>query len=83
VRDLPAANGRGYDRLPAGVQAAFAGTLVRTLDREELLRALEEVGRATLVVSGDVPGADEALGTALRELLAWPTSVEGSDGGAA
>jgi hypothetical protein len=69
VRDLPAGNGRGTDQLPAAVLAAFDGTLVRSLDREELLRALESVARATLAGAADVPGAEEALGSPLRELM--------------
>jgi hypothetical protein len=39
-RGLPARNGRGFDDLPADVLAAFQGALARSLDREELLRAL-------------------------------------------
>jgi hypothetical protein len=69
VRDLPAANGRGTDRLPAAVLAAFESTLVRSLDREELLRALGSVARATLAGAADVPGAEVALGGPLRELM--------------
>lgn len=39
-RDLPARNGRGFDDLPADVQGAFQGALARSLDPNELLRAL-------------------------------------------
>ena len=39
-RDLPARNGRGFDDLPAGVLAAFQDALARSLDPDELLRAL-------------------------------------------
>lgn len=38
--DLPARNGRGFDDLPAGVRDAFEGALARSLDPDELLRAL-------------------------------------------
>lgn len=38
-RGLPAAQGRGLDRLPADVTAAFEGALVRGLDVDELRRA--------------------------------------------
>jgi hypothetical protein len=39
-RDLPARFGRGFDDLPAAVRDRFIGALVRSLDRDELLRAL-------------------------------------------
>jgi hypothetical protein len=39
-RGLPARYGRGFDDLPAEVLAAFEPALVRSLEREELLRAL-------------------------------------------
>lgn len=39
-RDLPARNGRGFDDLPADVRDAFKDALVRSLERDELLRAL-------------------------------------------
>ena len=37
---LPARHGRGFDELPSDVLARFDGALVRSLDRDELLRAL-------------------------------------------
>ncbi len=39
-RGLPAVHGRGYDALPVEVREAFRPALVRSLEREELLRAL-------------------------------------------
>lgn len=39
-RDLPAVHGRGYDALPPDVRSTFAGALVTSLARAELLRAL-------------------------------------------
>jgi hypothetical protein len=39
-RDVPAAQGRGYDDLPAEVSTPFEDALVRSVDRAELLRAL-------------------------------------------
>ena len=38
---LPANNGRGYDALPADIRAGFTGALITSLERAELLRALE------------------------------------------
>ncbi len=40
-RDLPARNGRGFDDLPADVRDAYKDALARSLEPEELLRALE------------------------------------------
>jgi hypothetical protein len=39
-RGLPARHGRGFDDLPGDVLACFEGAIVRSLDRDELLRAL-------------------------------------------
>lgn len=39
-RDLPARNGRGFDNLPTDVLDTFQGALARSLDPDELLRAL-------------------------------------------
>ncbi len=39
-RGLPSNNGRGYDDLPESVHNSFRGSLVSTLERESLLRAL-------------------------------------------
>jgi hypothetical protein len=40
-RDLAARNGRGFDALPSDVQDIYKDALARSLDRAELLRALE------------------------------------------
>jgi hypothetical protein len=40
-RGLPASNGRGFDNLPEDVRAAFADALARSLEPDELLRALD------------------------------------------
>src|SRR6266487_653664 len=39
-RGLPARYGRGFDDLPGDVLDSFAGALVRSLEQDELLRAL-------------------------------------------
>jgi len=62
-RGLPMAQGRGYDDLPAEVATPFQETLVRSLDRAELLRALRAA------IDGLLREADEA-----RELA---SKVEG------
>ena len=52
---LPARHGRGFDDLPAEVLARFEGTLVRSLDRAELLRALRVAVDALLSEGRDLP----------------------------
>ena len=42
-RGLPARNGRGFDQLPKEIHEAFVGSFVTTLERNELLRALQVV----------------------------------------
>jgi predicted nucleotidyltransferase len=39
-RDLPTGYGKGFDQLPEGIREGFEDALVRSLEREELLRAL-------------------------------------------
>ncbi len=39
-RDLPSYYGKGFDRLPPNVRAVFSDALVKSLTRDELLRAL-------------------------------------------
>ena len=65
---LPMRFGRGYDDLPPEVLAAFDGTLVRSLERDELLRALEESVDCLLRESADV--ADVAAKAEPR-IRAW------------
>lgn len=52
---LPARNGRGYDDLPASIRDAFQATLVRSLERAELLRALEVAITGLLREAGQIP----------------------------
>ena len=67
-----ASDGRGFDDLPTEVRDSFNGTLITSLERDELLRALG------LVIHGLLSQADEVRGLAarvepqLRELtVAW------------
>ncbi|MHB8732421.1 MAG: nucleotidyltransferase domain-containing protein [bacterium] len=59
-RGLPTAQGRGYDDLPAEVAAPFQATLVRSLGRTELLRALRAA------IDGLLREADEARDLAAK-----------------
>lgn len=61
-RRLPAVHGRGFDDLPADVRERFLHTLIASMERDELLRALG------LVIHGLLSEADE-----IRELA---TKVE-------
>ncbi|HSX22613.1 MAG TPA: hypothetical protein VLE97_07575 [Gaiellaceae bacterium] len=54
-RGLPASYGRGYDELPAFIRDAFVGSLVRSLDREELLRAYGVALDGFLTVADKLP----------------------------
>jgi predicted nucleotidyltransferase len=71
---LPAVEGRGMDRLPREVSAAFEGALVRTLEADELRRslamAIEGLLRETRHADLDLAARLEAP---LKE-LARPTS---------
>jgi hypothetical protein len=69
---LPAFHGRGFDDLPTEIRDIFIDTLITSLERDELLRALG------LVINGLLTEADEIRELAarvepqLRELtLAW------------
>ncbi len=73
-RDLPVRHGRGFDDLPAEVLGAFEGALVRSLEREELLRALGCAVGGLLRESGDVRDVAARVEAQLRELASsrWP-----------
>jgi hypothetical protein len=71
-RGLPAVYGRGFDDLPREVRDGFQATLVGTLDRGELMRALAEVVEALLRESKDVPHLTPKVAAQLRELLKDP-----------
>jgi len=66
-RGLPAWYGRGFDDLPADVLASFEAAIVRSLDRDELLRALRSALAGLLSVGGELADAVEP---SLASLLA-------------
>jgi hypothetical protein len=68
-RGLPASYGRGFDDLPADVRAVFSDALVRTLERDELLRALRSAVDGLLRESVDVEEFAARVEPRLRELL--------------
>lgn len=65
--DLPADYGRGFDRLPAEDRDAFEGAIVRSLDRDELLRA-SRAGARALLRECELGDDDERVRRRLREL---------------
>ena len=61
-RGLPTSEGRGFEELPPEVLTGFEGALPRSLDRDELLRALAATVECLLRVAGE-------LGTPVEERL--------------
>jgi hypothetical protein len=71
-RGLPASHGRGFDDLPPEARDIFIGTLVTSLEREALLRALDHGIKGLLREVDDVPELAAKVGPQLRKLtLAW------------
>lgn len=71
-RGLPANYGRGFDDLPPEVLDLFAPSLVVSLEREELLRALRGVIDRLLSAAEEVKELAMKVEPQLRELtLAW------------
>jgi predicted nucleotidyltransferase len=68
-RDIQTGYGRGFDDLPASVVAELDDALVRSLDREELFRALDCAIGGLLRESHDVRDIAERVEPQLRELL--------------
>ena len=68
-RGMPALHSRRVDDLPADVRAAFEDTLVRSLEPEELQRALGRAIAALLREAGDVPALAAKVEPHLRELV--------------
>jgi hypothetical protein len=68
-RGLPARYSRGVDDLPADVCAAFEDTLVRSLEPDELQRALDRAIAGLLREAGEVAALAAKVEPHLRELL--------------
>lgn len=68
---LPTSQGRGFDDLPPKIRAIFANSLVASLSRDELLRALTRVINGILVVGkwGEVSKLAVKIEPQLRELI--------------
>ncbi|MGI8519584.1 MAG: nucleotidyltransferase domain-containing protein [Actinomycetota bacterium] len=64
---LPASYGKGFDRLPVKDREAFEGAIVRSLDRDELLRGLT-AGVKGLLRECELGDDDELIRQRLREL---------------
>ena len=67
-RGIRTGYGNGFDELPASVAAPFADALVRSLDRDELLRALEGAVRVLLLEAGDVQDLARSVERQLLQL---------------
>jgi hypothetical protein len=68
ARDLPAREGRGLDDLPADVQDGFRDSLVRSLERDELLRALASAIDGLLREATEIAELATKVERQLREL---------------
>ena len=68
-RGLPANFGRGFDDLPAEVHNVFQSTLVTTLERDELLRALRNVIKGLLTETAEVQELAAKVEPQLRLLM--------------
>jgi hypothetical protein len=67
-RGLEVSYGRGFDQLPEETRAAASAALVRSLERDELLRALREAIEVLLREADEVRDLASSLETQLREL---------------
>jgi hypothetical protein len=65
--DLPAHYGKGFDQLPAAVRDAFEGAVVRSLERNELIRAWN-AGIEGLLKECEVANDDDRILERLREM---------------
>ena len=68
-RGLPANFGRGFDDLPPEVHSVFQNTLVTSLERDELLRALRNVIEGLLTETAEVQELAARVEPQLRMLM--------------
>jgi hypothetical protein len=68
-RGLPAFDGRGFDDLPTEVHDIFVHTLITSLEREELLRALGLVVNGLLSETDEIRELAGKVEPQLRELI--------------
>jgi len=68
LRDLDPGVGRGFDKLVADVLAPFEAVLVRSLERAELMRALNCAIGCLLTVAADRPELAAGIEAQLRDL---------------
>jgi hypothetical protein len=69
-RELPTRWGRGYDKLPPEVLTLAEQTLVRSLERAELLRALSAAVDLLFREASEAPSLAARVEAPLRELVA-------------
>ena len=69
---LPARYGRGFDALPPDTRNQFRGALVKSLEQDELLRALGCAIEGLLCLAVEVRELDAKVEPQLRQLtVAW------------
>jgi hypothetical protein len=80
-RGLQALHGRGHDDLPEDVHIRFIGAFARSLDRDELLRALSCAIHGLLSESAEVADLAERLRPELLTMLTPVFVRDGSEAG--
>ncbi len=68
-RGLPTSYGRGFDQLPDEVKKRFADAIVRSLDREELLRSLSSAIDVLLQEADEVRDLAERVRVQINQLI--------------
>lgn len=68
LRGLESGNGRGFDGLPREVLDPFKEALVRSMEREELMRALKSAVEGLIAAAGDHQGMASRIERHLRAL---------------
>lgn len=79
TRGLPAVYGRGYDRLPGELLREFEPGLVRSVDRDELMRALRSVIDGLLDASAGATGLAREVEPQLIEIGSGEWGIANSE----
>lgn len=78
ARDLPPRYARGYDALPADIRQASESALVRAIERDALLRALDAVIELLEMTSGNAGALKQRMEPQLRAFASGPLRSSGT-----